>query len=87
MFLFRTFPIDWTQDIEAYCPKLNPGDFKYPIIADPKRELATKLGIMDPDEKDKDGLPLTCRALFIISPDKKLKLSLRYPSNTGRNFQ
>ena len=37
--------------------------FPYPIIADEKRELAVQLGMLDPEEKDKQGLPLTCRAV------------------------
>lgn len=39
------------------------GDLPYPIIADEKRNLAVKLGMVDPDEKDAKGLPLTCRAV------------------------
>ncbi|KXJ21808.1 Peroxiredoxin-6 [Exaiptasia diaphana] len=74
----------WIKDIQDYS-KLK-GDFPYPIIADPKRELAVLLGMVDPDEKDAKGLPLTCRAVFIIGPDKKLKLSILYPATTGRNF-
>uniref|UniRef100_A0A3Q4MGT5 Peroxiredoxin 6 n=1 Tax=Neolamprologus brichardi TaxID=32507 RepID=A0A3Q4MGT5_NEOBR len=58
----------------------------FPIIADSKRELAVALGMLDPDERDKDGMPLTARCVFIIGPDKKLKLSLLYPATTGRNF-
>merc|ERR1712098_716867 len=58
----------------------------YPNIADPNRDVATLYGMMDPDEKDAAGLPLTCRAVFIIGPDKRLKLSLLYPATTGRNF-
>jgi 1-Cys peroxiredoxin 6 len=43
--------------------------------------------MLDPVEKDKDGLPLTCRAVFVIGPDKKLRLSMLYPATTGRNFE
>ncbi|XP_076315147.1 peroxiredoxin 6a [Tachypleus tridentatus] len=74
----------WISDIKSYC-KFGPG-FPYPIISDEKRELAVKLGMLDPLEKDSQGLPLTCRALFIIGPDKKLKLSMLYPATTGRSF-
>ena len=42
--------------------------------------------MLDPNIKDKEGLPLTCRAVFIIGPDKKLKLSLNYPASVGRNM-
>ena len=58
----------------------------FPIIADPNREIATTFGMLDPVEKDAAGLPMTCRAVLIIGPDKKLKLSLLYPASTGRNF-
>jgi hypothetical protein len=51
--------------VQAYAG-LPDGDFPYPIIADEKRELAVKLGMVDPDEKDKAGLPLTCRAVRVL---------------------
>ncbi|KAH9360236.1 hypothetical protein HPB48_009407 [Haemaphysalis longicornis] len=76
----------WIKDIEAF-GELPDGPFPYPIIADEKREIAVKLGMLDPVEKDKEGLPLTCRAVFIIGPDKKMKLSMLYPATTGRNFE
>lgn len=73
----------WIEDIKAY---VNVDDFPYPIIADPKRELATTFGMLDADEKDKAGIPLTARAVYVIGTDKKLKLSILYPATTGRNF-
>lgn len=73
----------WIKDIKGYS---NCDSFEYPIIADPKRDLAVKFGMLDPEEKDKAGLPLTARCVFIIGPDKKLKLSILYPATTGRNF-
>jgi len=76
----------WLDDIKSYCPELRNKEFPYPLIADEKRELATLLGMLDPDEKDAAGLPLTCRSLFFIGPDKKLKASIIYPASTGRSF-
>ncbi|KAJ8279010.1 hypothetical protein COCON_G00060760 [Conger conger] len=76
----------WAKDILAYNQE-DPGcKLPFPIIADDKRELSVKLGMLDPDELDKDGLPLTARCVFVIGPDKKLKLSILYPATTGRNF-
>ncbi|XP_036938800.1 peroxiredoxin-6-like [Acanthopagrus latus] len=77
----------WTKDILGYnCEDPASSSLPFPIIADCKRELAVALGMLDPDEKDKDGMPLTARCVFIIGPDKRLKLSLLYPATTGRNF-
>ncbi len=61
-------------------------NFSYPIVADPDRKVAKLYGMLDPVEKDKKGIPLTCRAVFVIGPDKTLKLSILYPATTGRNF-
>jgi len=74
----------WSKDVQDYVS--TEGKFPYPIIADPDREMAVQLGMIDPDEKTAAGLPLTARAVFIVGPDKKLKLSLLYPATTGRNF-
>lgn len=74
------------QDIKNYGNIIGDG-FPFPIIADEKRELATKLGMLDPVEKDSAGIPLTCRAVFVINPNKKLALSILYPATTGRNFE
>mmetsp|Transcript_15184 Transcript_15184/g.18420 ORF Transcript_15184/g.18420 Transcript_15184/m.18420 type:complete len:227 (-) Transcript_15184:81-761(-) len=75
----------WIPDILSQ-QMIKGDDLPYPIIADPDRELAIQLGMLDPDEKNAAGLPMACRAVFIIGPDKKLKLSLLYPATTGRNF-
>ncbi|XP_065202112.1 peroxiredoxin-6-like [Planococcus citri] len=75
----------WINDIKSFGGIIGDG-FPYPIIADEKRDLAVKLGMLDPAEKDSKGLPLTCRAVFVINPDKKLALSILYPATTGRNF-
>lgn len=92
----------WIPDIIAYCRDYSQtsecgkccpkeGDevasFPYPIIADEDRALATQLGMLDPDERDAAGIPLSARAVFIIDPSRHLKLSILYPATTGRNFE
>jgi 1-Cys peroxiredoxin 6 len=63
-------------------------DIGFPIIADEARQLAYALGMLDADERTAEGLPLTCRAVFIIGGnDRRVKLSLLYPATTGRNFE
>jgi alkyl hydroperoxide reductase subunit AhpC len=59
--------------------------FDYPIIADPTRELANQFGMIDA-KLGMSGMPVTCRAVFIFGPDKKMKLQILYPASTGRNF-
>ena len=58
----------------------------FPIFCDPTREIAVALGMLEPGLKDSFGMPLTARNVFIISPDRKVKLLLVYPASTGRNF-
>lgn len=77
---------DWIQDIASYCQLAKPDSFPYPIVADPDRNLAVKLGMLDPVERTSEGLALSARAVFIIGPDNKMKLSMLYPATTGRNF-
>lgn len=54
----------------------------YPIIADPERKVATLYDMIHPNALDN----MTVRSVFIIGPDKKIKLMLTYPASTGRNF-
>lgn len=51
------------QDINAYNGEQPEEKLPFPIIADANRELAVKLGMLDPDERDKDGMPLTARVV------------------------
>ena len=54
----------------------------FPLIADPDRTVATAYGMIHPNASD----TLTVRSLFVIGPDKKIKLKIEYPASTGRNF-
>ena len=55
---------------------------EFPIIADEDRKVANLYDMIHPNA----SATATVRSLFIIGPDKKLKLSLTYPASTGRNF-
>ena len=54
----------------------------FPMIADPERKVATLYDMIHPNASDN----LTVRSVFVIGPDKKVKLTLTYPASTGRNF-
>lgn len=54
----------------------------YPIIADPERKVANLYEMIHPNALDN----MTVRSVFVIGPDKKIKLTLTYPASTGRNF-
>ena len=54
----------------------------FPIIADPDRKVAELYDMIHPNA----DATFTVRSVFIISPDKKIKLILTYPAATGRNF-
>ncbi len=69
---------DWIKDInETQNTKVN-----FPIIADEDRKVATLYDMIHPNSNDQ----LTVRSVFIIGPDKKVKLIITYPASTGRNF-
>jgi alkyl hydroperoxide reductase subunit AhpC len=69
---------DWAKDIEeTQGQKLN-----FPVIADADKKIATTYDMIHPNALDN----LTVRSVFIIGPDKKVKLTLTYPASTGRNF-
>ncbi len=54
----------------------------FPIVADEDRSVASAYGMLHPEALD----TLTVRSVFIIDPNKKIRLTLTYPAPTGRNF-
>lgn len=68
----------WVPDIE----EVNGVTVNFPIIADSDRNVATLYDMIHPNASEK----ATVRSVFIIGPDKKVKLTLTYPASTGRNF-
>ncbi len=68
----------WICDInETQQTRMN-----FPIIADPDRKVADLYDMIHPKADD----TFTVRSVFVIGPDKKVKLTLTYPASTGRNF-
>ena len=68
----------WSRDIEetqGHRPN-------FPMIADPDRSVSELYGMIHPNADD----TTTVRSVFVIGPDKKVKLTLCYPQSTGRDF-
>jgi thioredoxin-dependent peroxiredoxin len=57
-------------------------EVNFPMIADPDQEVANLYDMIHPNANDKT----TVRSVFVIGPDKKIKLMITYPASTGRNF-
>jgi alkyl hydroperoxide reductase subunit AhpC len=68
----------WSKDIE----ETQGAAPNYPLIADPERKVANLYGMIHPNASD----TVTVRSVFVIGPDKKVKLTITYPQSTGRNF-
>ncbi|MGE0714926.1 MAG: peroxiredoxin [Alphaproteobacteria bacterium] len=68
----------WGADIE----ETQGHALNFPLIADPDRKVSDLYEMIHPNASD----TMTVRSVFIIGPDKKLKLSFTYPASTGRNF-
>ena len=69
----------WINDIN----ETQNTEMNFPLIADPDREVANLYDMIHPNALDN----LTVRSVFVIGPDKKVKLMLTYPASTGRNFE
>ena len=76
-------PVDahrgWVGDIE----ETQGCAVNFPILADPDRKVSTLYDMIHPNAND----TLTVRSVFIVDPNKKVRLVLTYPASTGRNFQ
>ena len=75
-------PVDshhrWIEDInDTQATTVN-----FPIIADADREVSDLYDLIHPNAND----TLTVRSLFVIDPNKKVRLTITYPASTGRNF-
>lgn len=73
----------WIDDIETATGER----VSYPIFADESRDIAVMMGMLDDSNRDAAGLPLTVRSVFVVSPDKTVKLIIKYPAPTGLFFE
>ena len=77
----------WSADIE----ETQGAKVNYPMIGDPQLKVAKLYGMLPGDAGDTSegrtpALNATVRTVFVVGPDKKVKLQLSYPMTTGRNF-
>jgi alkyl hydroperoxide reductase subunit AhpC len=78
--------VDSVESHKGWIPDINETQgttVNFPIIADQDRKVADLYGMIHPNAGDS----VTVRSVFIIGPDKKVKLTITYPQSTGRNFQ
>ena len=69
---------EWVRDINEVCAT----DVDFPLIADPDRKVAELYDMIHPNA----SATATVRSVFVIGPDKTVKLTLTYPAAIGRNF-
>ncbi len=75
-------PVESHHKWEADIGETQGTPMNFPMIADPERKVSELYGMIHPE-----SLPmLTVRSVFVIGPDKKVKLMITYPASTGRNF-
>ncbi|MCK0160301.1 peroxiredoxin [Allomuricauda sp. F6463D] len=70
--------MEWIKDIN----ETQNTEVNFPIVADVERKVSDLYDMIHPNADN----TLTVRSVFIIDPDKKIKLTLTYPASTGRNF-
>jgi len=70
--------VGWKRDIE----QTQNTTVDFPMIADPEMKVANLYGMIHPNASDR----FTVRSVFIIDPNKKVRMTLNYPASAGRNF-
>ncbi|HTO76355.1 MAG TPA: peroxiredoxin [Thermoanaerobaculia bacterium] len=77
--------VDPMEDHEGWIKDINETQrttVNFPMIADPDRKISVLYDMIHPNASEN----FTVRSVFVIGPDKKVKLTLTYPASTGRNF-
>lgn len=78
--------VDSVEDHKGWVKDINETQnvtVDYPIIADEDRKISALYGMIHPNASSTN----TVRSVYIIGPDKKVRLTITYPASTGRNFQ
>ncbi|XP_003247793.2 peroxiredoxin-6-like [Acyrthosiphon pisum] len=76
----------WIEDIKKVSGMKSDEEFPFPIVSDRNRMVSLYLNVLDAKCIDEDGIPLPCRAAFVLAPDMTIQLIHFYPENIGRNF-
>jgi alkyl hydroperoxide reductase subunit AhpC len=77
--------VDELEHHKSWVPDINETqgtEVNFPIIADTDKKVSDLYGMIHPNASD----TVTVRSVFVIGPDKKVKLTITYPQSTGRNF-
>lgn len=69
---------EWIKDVN----ETQNANVDFPLVEDADKQIADSYGMIHPNASD----TLTVRSVFIIGPDKNIKLIISYPASTGRNF-
>lgn len=75
--------LGWAKDVD----ETSNSTMTYPILADTDRKISKAYNMLPELEGDQTDMDVfTSRAVFIVDPEKKLRLTINYPASTGRNF-
>ena len=75
-------PVESHERWESDIAETQGTPVNFPMIGDPERKVADLYDMIHPNAND----TMTVRSVFVVGPDKKVKLTITYPASTGRNF-